>query len=414
MNKTALMIAYYFPPMGMGGVQRMAKLARYLPQFGYDVIVLTVKPIRYPANDESLLDELPAEVKIYRSGSSDPARIGKFIPLPLRAATKVKTVAKEKSGYFWPDSKIGWKRSALKLAGKIAVNRKIDVTISSSPPITAHLIAMALKNDQGIPWVADFRDPWESRSPEELYRDQALVNKSHLLLREIVEAADAVTSINGTISAKLSSNAATIMGGYDPADFAYSHKINLDVSFTMCYMGTVGPLHPIGPFFKAAAIASGIDDEFKARVRFKIIGANNADEIKNLAAAHGMQRRLELIDYLPHQAALQQAASAAVSLISVPEENPEILTGKIFDYLALPAPILASVPSGGEIFELINSCRGGVCIEPDNKQALAEAMLQLFRNHQSSIAWQKGDIAQYTRQEVARQFADIFNRICNG
>ena len=414
MNKTALLIAYYFPPMGMGGVQRMAKLARYLPQFGYDVIVLTVKPIRYPAYDQSLLDELPVQVSIYRSGWSDPARIGKLIPMPLRAGAKVKTIAKEKSGYFWPDAKIGWKRPALRLARKIAAGQKIDVIISSSPPITAHLIAMELKKDTAIPWVADFRDPWESRSPEDLYQDRSLVNRSHLLLREIVEAADAVTSINSTISRKLSLDTVTIMGGYDPDDFYPSQDMRRDLVFTMCYMGTVGPLHPIGPFFKAAAIASGIDREFNARARFKIIGANDPEEIKKIATGHNMRLPLKLVEYLPHKTALQQAASAAVSLISVPGENPEILTGKIFDYLALPAPILASVPSGGEIFDVIDSCRGGVCIEPNDKQALAEAMLQLFRNHQSGIQWKKGDIMRFTRQEMARQFAAIFNRVSNG
>ena len=74
MNKSVLIIAYYFPPLGLGGVQRMSKLAKYLPQFGYNVRVLTVKPICYPAYDQTLLEELPSSVEIYRSGSRDPAQ----------------------------------------------------------------------------------------------------------------------------------------------------------------------------------------------------------------------------------------------------------------------------------------------------------------------------------------------------
>jgi hypothetical protein len=68
MTKTVLVIAYYFPPLGMGGVQRIAKLVKYLPPGGYDVLVLTVKTIRYPAYDESLLGDPPAEVHIFRPG----------------------------------------------------------------------------------------------------------------------------------------------------------------------------------------------------------------------------------------------------------------------------------------------------------------------------------------------------------
>jgi len=125
------MIAYYFPPLGMGGVQRMAKLAKYLPHYGYNVHVLTVRPIRYPAHDDTLLNELPEQVTIHRSGSSDPARISKFIPVPIRAGSRVKALAKEKSGRFWPDSKIGWKRPAFRLARKIAANLNPDIILSS-------------------------------------------------------------------------------------------------------------------------------------------------------------------------------------------------------------------------------------------------------------------------------------------
>lgn len=414
MNKTALMIAYYFPPLGMGGVQRMAKLAKYLPQFGYDVIVLTVKPIRYPANDVSLLDELPAEVSIFRSGSSDPARIARILPLPLKAGSRLKAVAKEKSGRFWPDSKVGWKRPALRMARKIIADKNVEVIISSSPPITAHLVAMDLKKNSGIPWVADFRDPWESLSPDELYKNQSLVQKSHLLLRDIIESADTITAINDSISRNLGPSAVTIMGGYDPDDFGSLKPAEKTGDFLLCYMGTVGSLHPIVAFLEAAEIAARVDVEFSQHVRIRVIGANNREELKAQAAAYGLDDRLEVVDYLPHREALKEAGSAAVSLISIPDGYPGILTGKIFDYLALPAPILASVPQGGEIERIVKSCRGGICVKPKKTQELAEAMLQLFRHHQSGATWKRGDIAPYTRQEVARSFAGVFDRITDG
>jgi len=411
MNKSILMIAYYFPPLGMGGVQRMAKLAKYLPQFGYDVQVLTVRPIRYPAYDFTLLEELPAEVTIHRSGSSDPARISKFLPLPIRAGSRMKTFAKEKSGRFWPDSKIGWKRPALRLARKIAADHKPVLILSSSPPITGHLVAMDLKNETGIPWVADFRDPWESRSPEKLYQSQALVEKSNLLLKEIIATADAVTAINEPIARDLGLAAVAITGGYDTDDFMSISDMPKRKTFRLCYLGTVGPLHPIEPFLEAARIACGIDAEFDSLMRLKIIGANDRDQLTKQAGAYNLVGRLEIIDYRPHLEALKAAAGAAITLISVPEGYPEILTGKIFDYLPFPAPILASVPAEGEVEKIIKACHGGVCVEPGQPRALAEAMVQLFRNHQSGIPWDKGDISRYTRSNMARRFAEVFDRI---
>jgi glycosyltransferase involved in cell wall biosynthesis len=411
MGKSILIIAYYFPPLGMGGVQRMAKLAKYLPPLGYDVSVLTVKPIRYPAHDPSLLHELPNSVDIFRSGSSDPARISRFLPLPARAAKRIKPVVKEKSSRFWPDSKIGWKRPALKLVRKLISDRKADVIISSSPPITAHLIAMEMKAQYKIPWIADFRDPWESLNPENLYSSKSLIEKSHRLLRDIIDTADAVTTINDTISRDLSPGAISVVGGYDPDDFEFPVIPAGEKEFAMCYMGTVGPLHPIEPFFEAARIAAANDLEFEKLIRFKIIGANDHEALKSQAAAYRLSDRLDIKGYLPHIEALVEAASSSVSLISVPGDCPGILTGKIFDYLALPVPILASVPANGEIDKIIRATRSGISVESNQIRDLAEAMLQLLRNHRSGRQWEKGDITGFTRQAIAGQFADIIKRI---
>ncbi|RMD96362.1 MAG: hypothetical protein D6814_11545, partial [Calditrichaeota bacterium] len=82
--KKILLISYYFPPLGMGGTQRMASFARYLPQFGWQPVVLTVKPIRYYARDPELLKGLE-KIQIYRTESMDPLR------LAFRLAEKLPT-----------------------------------------------------------------------------------------------------------------------------------------------------------------------------------------------------------------------------------------------------------------------------------------------------------------------------------
>jgi spore coat polysaccharide biosynthesis predicted glycosyltransferase SpsG len=74
-EKKVLIIAYYFPPMGMGGVQRVAKFVKYLPRFGWLPVVLTVKDVEYLSHDSSLMEDIPKEVQVNRSGSLDPLRI---------------------------------------------------------------------------------------------------------------------------------------------------------------------------------------------------------------------------------------------------------------------------------------------------------------------------------------------------
>src|SRR5436853_2714568 len=71
-NKKVLIISYYFPPSGGPGVQRVLKFVKYLPQFGWEPIVLTVEDGDFPARDESLLKEIPDNVKVFRTKIFEP------------------------------------------------------------------------------------------------------------------------------------------------------------------------------------------------------------------------------------------------------------------------------------------------------------------------------------------------------
>lgn len=408
MARRVLIIAYYFPPMGMGGVQRMTKLAKYLPQFGYDVTVLTVKPIKYAAYDESLLDELPAEVEISRSGSRDPARIARLLPFSINPGAGFSSAVKHKGG-LWPDSKVGWKKPAIKLAEKIIREQNVDLILSSSPPVTGHLVALEMKRRHGLPWVADFRDVWETRPPEKLYDDPRLIDKSNRLLDQITEAADMVTAINETMGARLSDQAKHIMGGYDIDDFADLTSFENRDKFILSYMGAVGPFHRLEPWFEAARAAAAADPAFAPGITFKIIGANDSRRIMATAEKFGFDRRVELTGYLPHRQALREASSAAVSTLSVPDGYPATLPGKMFDLIALPLPILAVAQEGGEVARFIDKYNAGICVKPDSPVLLAEAMLQLFKSFRAGGTWVKEDISGFTRYHAAGQFARLMD-----
>jgi len=404
------MIAYYFPPLGMGGVQRMAKLARYLPRFGYDVKVLTVGKINYPAYDDSLLAELPPQVKIYRSGSTDPARLGRLIPFFNSIGKAVKGRAK-KSGLVWPDSKIGWEKAAVKLGGKIIVEEKIDIMLSSSPPVTAHLVARELKQKFNIPWVADFRDFWESYPPEMLYDDQDLIDKSNKLLMEIGQFSDAVTSVTEAIGKSVTSGPIVIAGGYDEEDFSGIPMELPDDKFILTYLGTVGDLHPLEPFLAGANKAMAVNNDLGKQLEFRIIGANDKNKIMHQAKKYGLQSQIVVIDYLNHRQALREAATASVLLVSLPENFGGLLPGKVFDCLALPGAVLASTPVGGATDLYLQKHNAGKCFAPDDSDGMSQFIGDLFAAFQRRERWHKEGIEGATRKEVARQFAGIFDDI---
>jgi hypothetical protein len=75
--KRVLIVTYYWPPSGGAGVQRWLKFSKYLPQFGWDPVILTVDPgfASYPAIDHSLELEIPSELNVYKTKATDWFRI---------------------------------------------------------------------------------------------------------------------------------------------------------------------------------------------------------------------------------------------------------------------------------------------------------------------------------------------------
>ena len=171
--KKVLIITYYWPPAGGPGVQRVLKFAKYLPEFGWQPIILTVENGEYPAIDESLLKEIPQGIKVYKTKSFEPFTIyRKFFsdkknqPIPVGILAQSGGSLKKRIANFIrlnfiiPDAKIGWKFSAVKEGQKIIDLEKPDLIFSSSPPPTTHLIAKTLAKRNKIKWIADLRDPW--------------------------------------------------------------------------------------------------------------------------------------------------------------------------------------------------------------------------------------------------------------
>ncbi|MBI2429139.1 MAG: glycosyl transferase family 1, partial [Ignavibacteriales bacterium] len=125
--KKVLVIAYYFPPLGGSGVQRILKFVKYLPQFGWQPTVLTIGPTAYYAKDESLLKEIESlNIKIIRTSSLDPNSVvhkkQEVVKMPKEGTRKIFSFLSDL--FFIPDNKIGWKRKAIKAASELLKKEK--------------------------------------------------------------------------------------------------------------------------------------------------------------------------------------------------------------------------------------------------------------------------------------------------
>jgi len=158
-DKTVLVIAYYFPPMGLSGVQRTLKFVKYLPEYGWNVIVLTSGNDKYYAFDESQLRELDTNnVKIFRTDQPKPdlAKLTKKFP----GTIKQKFGRLALNSIYIPDSKIKWKDSAVKAGNSIMKKYDIDTIFATAPPFTDFLVASELAAKFQKPFIIDYRDSW--------------------------------------------------------------------------------------------------------------------------------------------------------------------------------------------------------------------------------------------------------------
>ena len=239
-SRTVLFLAYMFPPLGGGGVQRSLKFVKYLPANGWNPVVLSVRPISYYVYDPQLLAEVPASVEVVRSHSLDPLRLSALVFRDgKRGALRERTqhaVFSEDSRIvrlyralrriaFFPDAQLGWIPFAFERGLRIIKTTRVRVIYSPAAPYSSAVTAYLLSKVTGLPYVIDFRDGWTDDAyhapPTSLHR------RAHRSLeRLVVTNASAICVYGNWLGEKLAkrypkvkNRITEITNGFDPSDF---------------------------------------------------------------------------------------------------------------------------------------------------------------------------------------------------
>lgn len=405
------MIAYFFPPMGGVGVQRTLKFVRYLPDHGWQPYVLTVKH-GSTLQDTSLGEEIPTDLPINRTF---------ILHLPSRLPFRLRNFITR--WFLIVDEQIGWFPFATSAGRKVIVPNTISVIYSSSSPYTSHLVARKLHHQTGLPWVADFRDPWVGNPflsfPTTIHRR---INEN--LERRVFSEADRVI-LNTQRSLqhyqkKYSSlnpeKFLIIPNGYDQADLPAQRTdlIRRD-SFTLVHLGSLYQKSRSASYFLSAlyqTFQSGKLPRNKVRVRF--IG--NIDRYsRRLIERYSLDGQVELLGFLPHRVAMEQASSSDLLLL-IPYYGPGaelFIPAKIYEYLASRIPILY-LDDTGESADLIRNARAGWLVAATDIDQIADTLARLYQ------LWEAGEltinsdmdlISSFERRELTRQLADLFTDI---
>lgn len=432
-ERRVLMIAYAFPPSGGSGVQRSAKFAKFLPRFGWLPTVWTVEEAEGLPRDESLCEDLPAEVTVCpRAPGGGVLAMRRTLRgfVNARAGEGLTGVASRfAKAVDWrletwiastslPDDCIGWARKSVgPLLHRLEVE-PIDVIYSTYSPASNHWLGLELKRRTGLPWVADFRDLWtdDGRYAEPSPSRRA----SHRRLeQEILEAADVVIGVTPRQTKILSDHVPqsrekflTITNGFDPEDFTAfepPHARQRE-EFVLAYVGRFALSQTSDEWFAGLqSFVVGLGGR-RSKFIFRVVGHVNRATQARLTATGA---RCEFVDYVPHREAIEAMRDADALLLCSPTgtNGDSVICAKLFEYLASRRPILAIGAKGGECEHIVRSCDAGVCAGLDVRSIL-QGLKKLWN------AWEAGtpisgampeNLRAYDREELTRRLAEAFD-----
>lgn len=431
--KKVLIITYYWPPSGGGGVQRWLKFVKYLRDFGWEPIVYTPENPEAPQTDDSLLLEIPEGVEVLKTKVWEPYQLYKHftgrksdekIQTAFLSEKKNPGLAEKLSVWirgnlFIPDARRFWIKPSLKFLSKYLQENPVDAIVSTGPPHSMHLIGLKLFKKFKTPWLADFRDPWTNI---DYYHDLKLTSfanhKHHLLEKEVLKTANAVTVVSPGMKAEFEAivprNYSVITNGFDGADFHDIPKSDISSGkFSLSHIGSLVKTRNPEELWKALSLLIKSEPGFGAELEVRLIGKIDYF-VKQSIESFGLQPFITEIDYLPHNQVIQEQLKATVLLLLI-NRTPNahlILTGKLFEYLGAARPVLCIGPAKGDAAKIILETGAGLVSDFGDHEKLARNILALYK------AWKnKEDLAKtidnsrFERRNLTAAMAEQLNMI---
>jgi glycosyltransferase involved in cell wall biosynthesis len=426
----ALILAYYFPPIGGGGVQRSLKFARYLPEHGYDVSVVTgpgSTTDQWSPRDETLQAEV-GNTEVYRVLGSEPAGT----PWQMRGEKWLGLVSPWSR--WWTEGAV---RTGLGVAGKV------DVIVASVPPYQTAEAAATLSRELGCPWVADLRDHW---AVDELMIYASGLHRRWELrrMRRLLSTASAVIAVSTEgarrIQARMSEFAnrpvVSIPNGFDRSDFddlppphrndgvfriVHTGSMYTDIGrrqrwrLRRLFVGSTPGVDilPHSHLYLLEAIGRLVDRDpsLRSRIELLLVGVvapkdREAADRSSFVRATG---------YVPHREAIALTCSADLLFLPMynlaPGMRAATVPGKTYEYLAAQRPILAAVPAGDLRDILVHAGNAHIC-GPDDIEAMADAIsAELDGTSSLPARVPDGVLQRFERRSLTSDFAALLSQV---
>lgn len=429
--RKVLIITYYWPPSGGAGVQRWLKFVKYLRNFGWDPVIYTPSNPEFPSIDNSLAQDIPEGIEIIRTpiwepygfykkliGADKNERINAgFLSEKKRPGMTERFSIWLRGNFFIPDARKFWIKPSVKFLTNYLKTNKVDAIVSTGPPHSMHMIALGVKRNTRLPWLADFRDPWTNIDfYHELMLTKLADRKHHRQELSVLKEASEVVVISRSMKTdflKIYDRLYTVItNGFDAEDVA-DVEVTLDRKFSIAHIGTmVKTRNPQALWEALIALVRDIPG-FADDLEIKLVGSVDFSVMESIEKAD-LTKFVNRIAYLPHSEVvkIQQQSQVLLLLINDTPNAKVILPGKFFEYMAAKRPILCIGPLDGDAAQIISDVKAGIVIEKDNQAGIVNAIRELYQEFKNGkLSINSEDIEKFSRRSLTGKMAERLTEI---
>jgi len=429
--RKVLIISYYWPPAGGISVHRSLKFAKYLRKFGWEPIVYVPSNADYPYYDEGNLKDIPENLTVLTQPIKEPFKIFKALSgrgksESLNNIVHVRTRKQSlidklgiwiRGNFFIPDARSLWIRPSVKYLSSFLKSNPVDAIFADGPPHTNNVIAMKLSKRRGIPYLADFQDPWTQVDYYELFPIIRWADKKHKRLeQEVFREASKITIASPSWKIDLeqigAKNVDVLYWGYDEEDFAELNPIE-NPYFSIAHIGLMGFDRNPEVLFKVLGDLKEENEEFSKDL--KIILAGQIDySVKKTISECDLDFNVEYHGIVGRIAALKMAkgCSLLLLLLNKARNAKGRLPGKLYEYLRLRRPVITLGQKDSDAEHIIRQTGSGESFEYDDSLKIRDFILSSYDKFKNKQLLQTtGEIGYYSVENQTKRLAEFLNGI---
>lgn len=455
-SKKVLIVTYYWPPAGGPGVQRWLKFAKYLPEFGWEPIIYTPENPSYPLVDETLVKEVPKNLKIVKTNIWEPYQIAeKFSKSNKKFKGGQFDVGKNQSivsklsifirgNFFIPDARKFWVKPSVQFLKQYLTENHIETIVTTGPPHSLHLIGLGLKKElPHLKWIADFRDPWTEISYYKHLKLTSGSDKKHRQLEKMVfETADLTLATSYTDAEnfrKNGANAFCFTNGFDVivgelenwsvgalegesvegsesvriVEFESNESLKpsnsktLKPKFTLSYVGVLEQLRNPANLWNALIELCEKHQNFAKDFELKFVGRVD-EKILNEIENSVLKNNIQNLGYLAHDESVKEMENSDVLLITnFPNESSRgIIPGKLFEYLATGKQIISFGPKDADVETILAKTKAGKHFDYSENVEIQDFIFSLYEDWKDGKSIQNSaNINEFSRRELTKKLA---------